>query len=164
MLDPEGERFVRLDVGIDGDRIAALVPSARRPGDDDVVVELDGRWLLPGLIDCHVHLTQPTDAPDPAAAASLGRRGRPVRRCGGSPDAGRRRDHRAGRRRVELRGDGGARGDRGRRISGPRLFLAGRLLSITTATIAYYPGMYEVADGVDEVRGRCAASSPAGPT
>ena len=35
---------------------------------------------------------------------------------------------------------------------GPRLFLAGRLLSITTATTAYYPGMYEVADGVDEVR------------
>ena len=37
-------------------------------------------------------------------------------------------------------------------LSGPRLFLAGRLLSITTATTAYYPGMYEVADGVDEVR------------
>ena len=37
-------------------------------------------------------------------------------------------------------------------IPGPRLFLAGRLLSITTATVGYYPGMYEVADGVDEVR------------
>ena len=37
-------------------------------------------------------------------------------------------------------------------LSGPRLFLAGRLLSITTATTAYYPGMYEVADGVAEVR------------
>jgi imidazolonepropionase-like amidohydrolase len=37
-------------------------------------------------------------------------------------------------------------------IPGPRLFLAGRLLSITTATVAYYPGMYEVADGVDAVR------------
>src|SRR5207344_916978 len=35
---------------------------------------------------------------------------------------------------------------------GPRLSLAGRLLSITTATVGYYPGMYEVADGVDEVR------------
>ena len=37
-------------------------------------------------------------------------------------------------------------------IPGPRLFLAGRLLSITTATVGYYPGMYEVADGADEVR------------
>ena len=40
----------------------------------------------------------------------------------------------------------------GGQIPGPRLFLAGRLLSITTATVAYYPGMYEVADGPDEVR------------
>ena len=38
-------------------------------GDDDVV-ELDGAWLLPGLIDCHVHLTQPTDAGDPAKASA----------------------------------------------------------------------------------------------
>ena len=35
---------------------------------------------------------------------------------------------------------------------GPRLFLAGRLLSITTSTADYYPGMYEVADGADAVR------------
>ena len=35
---------------------------------------------------------------------------------------------------------------------GPRLFLAGRLLSISTATVDYYPGMYEVADGPDQVR------------
>ena len=37
-------------------------------------------------------------------------------------------------------------------IPGPRMFLAGRLLSITTSTVEYYPGMYEVADGVDAVR------------
>jgi imidazolonepropionase-like amidohydrolase len=69
VLDPAGERFVRLDVGIDGGRITELVPAAR-PGADDEVVELTGCWLLPGLIDCHVHLTQPTDAPDPATASS----------------------------------------------------------------------------------------------
>ena len=45
------------------------MPSAA-PGAGDAVVDLDGCWLLPGLIDCHVHLTQPTDAPDPAAAAT----------------------------------------------------------------------------------------------
>jgi imidazolonepropionase-like amidohydrolase len=36
--------------------------------------------------------------------------------------------------------------------NGPRLFLAGRLLSITTGTTDYYPGMYEVANGAEEVR------------
>jgi imidazolonepropionase-like amidohydrolase len=35
---------------------------------------------------------------------------------------------------------------------GPRMFLAGRLLSITTGGVQYYPGMYEVANGPDEVR------------
>src|SRR4029453_895998 len=35
---------------------------------------------------------------------------------------------------------------------GPRMFLAGKLLSITTSTVDYYPGMYEVANGPDEVR------------
>src|SRR5262245_34372308 len=53
----------------EGERIGAIVPRAS-PGPDDDVVDLDGCWLLPGLIDCHVHLTQPTDEPDPAAAAS----------------------------------------------------------------------------------------------
>jgi imidazolonepropionase-like amidohydrolase len=32
------------------------------------------------------------------------------------------------------------------------MFLAGKLLSITTATTGYYPGMYDVADGADAVR------------
>ena len=32
------------------------------------------------------------------------------------------------------------------------MFCAGRLLSITTATVQYFRGMYEVADGPDEVR------------
>jgi imidazolonepropionase-like amidohydrolase len=35
---------------------------------------------------------------------------------------------------------------------GPRLFLAGRLLSIATSGADYYPGMYEIANGPDEVR------------
>ncbi len=37
-------------------------------------------------------------------------------------------------------------------IRGPRMFLAGRLLSITTSTADIYTGMYEVADGADAVR------------
>ena len=37
-------------------------------------------------------------------------------------------------------------------LRGPRMFLAGKLLSITTSTVDYYPGMYEVADGADAVR------------
>jgi imidazolonepropionase-like amidohydrolase len=152
VLDAAGERFVRGDIGVDGDRIAALPPAAD-PDPRDEVVDLDGCWLLPGLIDCHVHLTQPTDAPDPAAAsrrsdaevalftAVAARR---------TLDAGitTARDV-GGWNYVEMAvRDAVNAGE----LPGPRLFLAGRLLSITTATADYYPGMYEVADGADAVR------------
>jgi len=152
VLDAAGERFVRRDIGVDGDHIAAVVPAAA-PESADSVVDLDGCWLLPGLVDCHVHLTQPTDAPDPAAASR-----RSDAEVALFTAAAARRTLAAG---VTTARDVGGwnyvemavrdainAGD----IPGPRLSLAGRLLSITTATVGYYPGMYEVADGADAVR------------
>ena len=116
-------------------------------------MELDGSWLLPGLIDCHVHLTQPTDVGDPAAAATRS-------------DAAVALYTAAAAERTLLAGVTTARDVGGWNyvemavrdaireglVAGPRLFLAGRLLSITTATVGYYPGMYEVADGPEAVR------------
>ena len=152
VLTADGERFVRADVGIDGDRIGAVAPR----GDvarGDVVIDLDGCWLLPGLIDCHVHLTQPTDEPHPATAATRSDAHVALFTASAAArtlDAGitTARDV-GGWNYVEMAVreaiDGGA-------LPGPRLVLAGRLLSITPATVGYYPGMYEVADGRDEVR------------
>jgi len=152
VLDAEGERFVRADLGVDGERIDSIVARAS-PGPDDDVVDLDGCWLLPGLIDCHVHLTQPTDQPDPAAAAArsdaavaLFTAGAAARTLAAGVTTAR---DVGGWNYVEMAvRDAITAGE----IPGPRLFLAGRLLTITTATVAYYPGMYEVADGPDEVR------------
>jgi predicted amidohydrolase YtcJ len=45
------------DVTLRGDRIAAVVPAGAAETDGESV-DLDGRWLLPGLWDFHVHLTQ----------------------------------------------------------------------------------------------------------
>ena len=41
------------------ERIAWIGPDARAPapGPEETVVDAAGRWLLPGLIDLHVHLT-----------------------------------------------------------------------------------------------------------
>ena len=43
----------------DGERIAWIGPiaSAPRPAADETVIDAAGQWLLPGLIDLHVHLT-----------------------------------------------------------------------------------------------------------
>ena len=42
---------------IRGGRIDAILPMAEwRPAADEAVVDVAGRWLTPGLIDCHTHL------------------------------------------------------------------------------------------------------------
>lgn len=44
-------------VVVDGDTITAVVPSEQvTPGAGDIVYDIKGRTLLPGLIDAHVHL------------------------------------------------------------------------------------------------------------
>ncbi|KGN39137.1 amidohydrolase [Knoellia subterranea] len=48
---------VPVDVRIHGDRVVEVAPALRPlPGDD--LLETDGRWLLPGLWDQHVHFGQ----------------------------------------------------------------------------------------------------------
>lgn len=80
-----------VDVVVDGDRIAAVVPAAAAPAGAGVErIPLDGRWLLPGLWDQHVHFTQwaqtarrldVSHASSAAEAAALVRR-----RAADSPD------------------------------------------------------------------------------
>jgi imidazolonepropionase-like amidohydrolase len=156
VYDVETATFRAVDVGIDSGRIATIAAGARRASDDasdGEVVDVTGRWVLPGLIDCHVHLTQPTDAGDPAKASSRS-------------DAAVALYTAAAAERTLLGGVTTVRDVGGWNyvemdvrnaiwagaLRGPRLFLAGKLLSITTATAAYYPGMYDVADGADAVR------------
>ena len=150
------------DIGVDGERIATIVPAAR-PAATDTVVELAGALARPGSDRL------------PRAPHSADRRPRSGRRRARTPPSPcsppwRRRTLDAGV--TTVRDVGGwnyvemAVRDaiRTGQINGPRMFLAGRLLSITTATVEYYPGMYEVADGVDAVRRAVRASSPTGPT
>src|SRR4051794_662817 len=152
VYDAEHAVFGRADIGIDGDRIVHVgVAPTSLVGDE--VLDLAGAWLLPGLIDCHVHLTQPTDAGDPAKASTRS-------------DAAVALDTAEAASRTVMAGITTVRdvggwnyvemavrdAVRSGQIAGPRMFLAGKLLSITTETVGYYPGMYEVADGPDAVR------------
>jgi imidazolonepropionase-like amidohydrolase len=152
VYDVEKGAFQRADIAVEADRIHAIT-SRGKPAPGDEVIELDGAWLLPGLIDCHVHLTLPTDLADPAAAAKWSDAAFAIHAAkaaertllGGITTA---RDV-GGWNYVEMAVRNAINEGL---IIGPRLFLAGRLLSITTDTINYYPGMYEVANGPDEVR------------
>ncbi|HYT79463.1 MAG TPA: amidohydrolase family protein, partial [Actinomycetota bacterium] len=141
----------RLDVMVAGERIAQLAAPGEA-GPDQSDADVSGLFLLPGMIDCHVHLVMRGEDPDPAANAS--RSDEEIRAhaalaaeitlLGGVTSV---RDV-GGWNYVEM----AVRGDieQGKRI-GPRLVLAGRLLSMPTEAVEYYPGMYEVATGTEAV-------------
>ena len=154
VFDTARGSFERRDLAIDGARIHGLVePASAQPSGTDTLIDVNGLFLLPGLIDCHVHLTVDSRDADPAAGAE-------------KPDAEVVEYAKGAAERTLLGGVtsvrdlGGTnyvemalreRVDR-EELLGPRMFLAGRLLSIPTPATAYYPGMYDVASGPEEVR------------
>src|SRR5437870_2703313 len=152
VLDAGAGRFVARDVTFTGERVGDLLPPRSLAGTASVV-DATGLFLLPGLIDCHVHLAMRGEDADPSASASR------------SDDDVARYAAVAAERTLlagvtSVRDVGGwnylemaLRTDiEAGRLAGPRLLLAGRLLSRPTPAVGYYPGMYEVAKGAAEVR------------
>ncbi len=152
VYDVDSGSFRAADVAIDNGRIAAIENGVSRASADETI-DADGLWLIPGLIDCHVHITQPTHDGDPRAATT-----RTDAEVALFTAAAAERTLLAGI--TTVRDVGGwnyvemavRAAIQAGTIRGPRMFLAGRLLSITTSTADFYSGMYEVADGADAVR------------
>ncbi|MGH2573204.1 MAG: amidohydrolase family protein [Actinomycetota bacterium] len=152
VYDMEAGTFRRADVAIQGERIAEA-PPAGKPAGGDEVIHAAGLYLLPGLIDCHVHLVARSEEADPSLNASRND-GEIARYAEGAAE----RTLFAGVTTVRDVGgwnyiemDLRTRIEGGHR-SGPRMFLAGRLLSVPTPADRYYPGMYEVVRGSNDVR------------
>jgi len=113
------------------------------------VLDLDGQYVLPGLIDAHVHLSGSGEA-DSQFSAPMGQMALKIL-------SNAQKNLAAGITTVrdlggwnELEFDVRRSIERGE-FAGPRMCLAGRFISITEAGAEYYAGMYRVADGVDEV-------------
>jgi len=158
VLDVDAGALTRADVLIDDARIIAVAPGLAAA--DARVVELAGRTVMPGLIDCHVHVCADGMVPYPTLFPSLVtaraarllhetlQRGFTTIRDMGGADAGLRRAVEEGL------------------FPGPRLFVSGRPLSQTgghgdmrnpadgcpACAMRAEAKMMVVADGVDGVR------------
>jgi imidazolonepropionase-like amidohydrolase len=151
VYDVHGGSFSGADVRVEEGCIAEI---GKAPGGAGDAVDLDGAYLLPGFIDCHVHICVNTKSGDPnnpwrealpgtVAIWSAGAAKRMLH-CGitTARDVGGWDYHEIAVREAINAGW----------IEGPRLFCAGRILTQTTSTTPYFIGMYEECDGPEEVR------------
>ena len=139
-------------VAIRDGKILYAGPSSGWPDvrEEVTILDLSGQFVLPGLIDAHVHLAGAGEADSQFAADDGPMALKMLRNAQKNLTAG----------ITTVRDLGGwneiefsvrewiRRGE----FAGPRMCLAGRFISITEAGAEYYEGMYRVADGVDEVR------------
>ena len=142
-----------VSVTITDGRIESVSDGQIEPPDDRRNIDLGGRFLMPGLIDCHTHLTIKTapelregeEALHPGVVGHIvGSNLREALRMG-----------------ITTLREVGAHGDtvfevrqaiRYGAFRAPRLLISGRLVSSTSAQARHFPNMYREADGPDEMR------------
>jgi imidazolonepropionase-like amidohydrolase len=133
-------------------RVGAVGGAGDDPPEGAIVVDLEGRTVLPGLIDAHAHVKVARPVPDPGAEPLLE----------GADAHFLAADLRETLRRgVTTVRDVGSYGDlvfdarQGMRYGafrGPRLLACGRIVSATAPGGRFFDGMYREADGPDDVR------------
>ncbi|WKZ35255.1 MAG: amidohydrolase family protein [Anaerolineales bacterium] len=154
LIDGRGGRPVeRGCIVIEDDKIvyAGISGKWTQPGGKSInEIDLAGRFVLPGLIDCHVHIAAEC-LPDSTMNGPLGwtslvmlKHAQNTLAAGITTirDVGGRHHLEFSLRKAVAAG----------MFAAPRMALAGKLLSITSAGSEWYDGMYREADGVDEVR------------
>jgi imidazolonepropionase-like amidohydrolase len=151
VYDVHKAKFTATDIRVENGQIAE---TGTAPKGDAEIVNLEGAYLLPGFIDCHVHICVDTASGDPnnpwkdalPGTITLWAAGAAQRmlQCGitTAREVGGWDYHEIAVREAINAGW----------IEGPRLFCAGRILTQTTSTKPYFSGMYEECDGADEVR------------
>jgi imidazolonepropionase-like amidohydrolase len=144
-------KFLAGDLRVENGRIAEI---GKAPRTSNGRIDLEGAYLLPGFFDCHVHICVDTYSPDPnnpwatalpgTIALFAAEAARKLLMCGitTAREVGGWDYHEIAVREAINSG----------LIPGPRLFCAGKILTITSSTTPYYRGMYDECDGPAEVR------------
>ena len=134
-------------------RIDEIIEGPVQPPDEARTIDLEGRFLMPGLIDCHTHLTIHA-LPELDEGEERLRPG-----VVGHVVAANLRD--ALRMGITTIREVGAHGDtvfevrqavRHGAFRAPRLLISGRLVGATSPQARHFHDMYREADGPDEMR------------
>jgi imidazolonepropionase-like amidohydrolase len=144
----------RVSVLVEDGRIASVTEGAEAAPEGSVSVDLEGRTLMPGLIDAHAHVGVSFATPEPAHGAEPLLPGTVAHVLAGEL----RETLRMG---ITTMRDVGSMGDvvvearqamRYGAFAGPRLLTCGRIVSATSPGGRFFDGMYREADGPDDVR------------
>ena len=147
----------RAAVLVEDGRIAAIAGAGEAPPEGARVIDVEGRTLMPGLIDAHQHATAGShyfcksanqagteDIWPGAAAHVVAQVFRELLRMGITTfrDVGGYDDLLVEARQAMRYGA----------FDGPRVLACGRIVSATSPGGRFFPGMYREADGADEIR------------
>jgi imidazolonepropionase-like amidohydrolase len=144
----------RVSVLVESGRVARIAEPGAPAPEGATVVDLEGRTLMPGLIDAHAHVGVSFPRPHPAHGAEPLLDGTPAHLLA----AELREVLRMG---ITTMRDVGSMGDivvearqamRYGAFHGPRLLTCGRIVSPTGPGGRFFAGMYREADGTDDVR------------
>ncbi len=147
----------RASVLVEDGRIAAIATAGDAPPEGARVIDVEGRTLMPGLIDAHQHATAGShsfcksaneagteDIWPGTAAHVVAQVFRELLRMGITTfrDVGGYDDLLVEARQAMRYGA----------FDGPRVLACGRIVSATSPGGRFFPGMYREADGADEIR------------
>ncbi len=154
LLDPSSERVIsNSNILVKNGRFHAVGAIKDIPVPEDAqVVDLTGKFVIPGLIDCHIHV----DLGGLANTFAENFVEDKLRTLRGAQDM--KKTLRAGFTTARSVGSVNGidfavkAGIEAGYVKGPRLMCAGRIISMTCSGTEYFDGMYRVADGEDECR------------
>ncbi len=140
-------------LAIENDRIVFSGPcGAWEERDNQKAIDLKGKWILPGLIDCHIHMDLHGFA-DTFCENLVEDKLRTLRAAKEMTDT-----LKAGFTTVRNVGSVNyidfavKQAIETGLVPGPRILTSGRIISMTCSGIEYFNGMYRLADGVDQCR------------
>jgi imidazolonepropionase-like amidohydrolase len=153
LIPVSGERVEQGTLIMEEDKIMAVGPSAQVEIPEGAeVVDCSGKYILPGLIDAHVHLDLHgmSDTSHESLVEDKLRAIRASLEMGNTVRSGITTVRNAGSTNyidiaVKKAVEQGL-------ATGPRILASGRIICMLTAGSEYFPGLYREADGVDENR------------